>query len=138
MRRTNWQREVGERRRMVEMGPGRRNRNQGRVEGQSRKTNDGNWSKYGREVERGTRSVEDEAEEERVNREREAQRLTRRLLCQNRQMWQPPLSRKHMCTNEARGLRGEIQLMHMQTCAMEGKWFSFGEAPTPHSFSPTL
>lgn len=30
----------------------------------------------------------------------EAKRLTRRLLWQYSQMWQSPLSRKHMCTNK--------------------------------------
>lgn len=51
MRRINWQREVGERRRMVEMVEGEETETRGVFESQSWKTNDGNWRGCGGEVE---------------------------------------------------------------------------------------
>lgn len=84
------------------------------------------------------RSGDDEAEEERVNgEERDTTSDPAATVAKSTDVAASLESKTHV-HEQAHGLRGEIQLMHMQTCAMGGKWFSLGKAPTSHLFSPIL
>lgn len=110
----------------------------------SLKANDKNWCRGG-EVGggwagrgRGTRSGDDEAEEEGVNgEERGGTSDPAATVAKSTDVAASHESKTHV-HEQAHGLRGENPANAYANLRKGGTWFSFGETPSPHLFSPTL